>query len=66
MNKNFILTVYPQTKSDKSSDVVRVDNEAYNIMKEIQIQTGLPAKYIVSEAIKYASERLEIIEIGEK
>ena len=59
----FILKVYANNETNRG-EVIRIDNEAINAVREIQRQTGLSRKYIVSEAVKFASSRLEIIEIG--
>lgn len=59
----FILKVYANNETNRG-EVIRIDNEAINAVREIQRQTGLSRKHIVSEAVKFASSRLEIIEIG--
>lgn len=45
------------------NNVVRLTDEATELVREIQFQSGLPARHIVSEMVKFAAERVEIKEI---
>ena len=44
-------------------DRVRIDEEALRIVQELQTETGLPARKIVSEMIKQGSQFIEVKEI---
>ena len=44
------------------SEVIRVSKEAQELVKQMQIETGLPASKIVSECIKFASQHYEVLE----
>lgn len=60
MNK-MILKVH---KSEPiGSDIVRINKDAAEIIKQMQIETGLPASKIVSECIRYASQYYEVLEV---
>ena len=43
-----------------SREVIRIDGEAFEIVKQFQRQTGFSAQYIVSEMVKYAADKVEI------
>ena len=44
-------------------DRVRIDEEALKVLQELQRETGLPARRIVSELIKQGSRLIEVKEI---
>lgn len=55
-----VLTVH---KTTITRDVIRIDGEAMDIIREIQAETGLSAKYIVSQMVKFAADKVEIKEV---
>lgn len=44
-------------------DVVRISKDAREVVNQIQRETGLPASKIVSECIRFISERYEVKEV---
>ena len=44
-------------------DIVRINKEAAELVKQMQIETGLPASKIVSECIRFASQHYEVLEV---
>ena len=55
-----ILTVHRNTIT---RDVIRIDGEAMDIIRQIQAESGLSAKYIVSKMVKFAANKVEIKEV---
>lgn len=55
-----ILTVHRNTIT---RDVIRIDGEAMDIIRQIQAESGLSAKYIVSKMVKFAADKVEIKEV---
>ena len=46
-----------------SNEIVRIDSEAFDIVRQIQTETGLSARKIISEFIKQGYNFLEIKEV---
>lgn len=64
MEDKFVLKVHKiQTLGGNNRAIIRIDENAFNRVLELQRETGLSAKHIVSEMIRFASERVEIREI---
>lgn len=61
---NFILEVHKTTQAS-NRPIVRLDNEAYSMVNEVKAATGLSITHIVSEAIKFALNRVEIRTMNE-
>lgn len=59
-NKKFILEA--ERVAVITSEIIRINKEAAETIKELQIKTGLSASKIASQAILYAAENLEIKE----
>ena len=60
-NKKIILNihkVHPITV-----DRVRIDDKALSILQELQLETGLSARYLASELIKQGSQFIEVKEV---
>ena len=57
-----ILKVHKLPKADKR-EVIRIDGPAYEIVMQLQRQTGLSAQFIVSEMVKFAVDKVEIKEV---
>lgn len=55
-----VLTVHRNTIT---RDVIRIDGEAMDIIRQIQAESGLSAKYIVSKMVKFAADKVEIKEV---
>lgn len=55
-----VLTVHRNTITQ---DVIRIDGEAMDIIRQIQAESGLSAKYIVSKMVKFAADKVEIKEV---
>lgn len=55
-----ILTVH---KNTITQDVIRIDSKAMAIIRQIQAESGLSAKYIVSKMVKFAADKVEIKEM---
>lgn len=57
----FILEVHKSALI--TSNIVRINDEAAEVVKQVQRETGLPAMQIISKMILFAAERLEVKEI---
>lgn len=57
-----MLKTYKRELADVDRRVIRIDEVAANKLSEIAIQTGLSLRYIASEMIKFASDRVEVVE----
>lgn len=64
MKNKIILNVYRPEKG--ACGVVRLDEEAERLVKQLQRETGLSAKYIVSQIIIQGFDLVEIKEENEK
>ena len=62
MNKTdkLVLKVH---KPVSTSNVVKIRPDAREVLSQIQTETGLSATYIVSEMIKFAADKIEIMEV---
>lgn len=64
MSDKCVLKVYKvQKRKDRGKGVVRIDTDALEKIYAIQRQTGLSVKHIASELIRFASDRVEVMEI---
>ena len=45
------------------SNVVRLDDDAMTLIRELQAASGLSARHIVCEMVKFSAERVEIVEV---
>lgn len=45
------------------SSIVRLNDDTMKIIRELQAQSGLSARYLVCEMVKYAAERVEFKEV---
>ena len=59
--KKMVLTVHKAEPI--GSGIVRINKDAAELVKQMQIETGLPASKIVSECIKFASQHYEVLEV---
>ena len=57
----FVLEVKPQANL---SMVIKLDDEAADMIYRLQLQSGLDKKYIVSEMIKFCFPRCAIMPCG--
>ena len=62
MEEKLILKVHKLPEANKR-EVIRVNGDAYEIVMQLRRQTGLSAQHIVSEMIRYASDRIEVTEV---
>lgn len=44
-------------------EIIRIHQDAVNIINQLQVLTGLPASVIASECIRFAGQNYEIKEI---
>ncbi|MEG1407711.1 MAG: hypothetical protein RSD23_07620 [Ruthenibacterium sp.] len=61
MEEKIVLKVH--NAAPITVDRVRIDQTALAILQSIQRETGLPARYIVSELIKQGARFIEVKEI---
>ncbi len=59
--KKMVLTVHKAEPI--GSGIVRISKDAAELVKQMQIETGLPASKIVSECIKFSSQNYEVLEV---
>ena len=57
----FILEVHKAALITNS--IVRITDEAAEVVKQVQRETGLSATQIISKMILFAAERLEVKEV---
>jgi hypothetical protein len=62
MKSKIVLNVYRPEKS--VCGVVRLDEEAERLVKQLQRETGLSAKYIVSQIIIQGYDLIEVKQNG--
>lgn len=62
MKSKIVLNVYRPEKS--ACGVVRLDEEAERLVKQLQRETGLSAKYIVSQIIIQGYDLIEVKQNG--
>lgn len=46
-----------------TADHVKIDNDAKEIIRQVQKATGLPARTIVSKMIKFCGDKWEVDEV---
>lgn len=64
MSNPIILKVHRICKTnEKPSGVIRVSNEAENILRQLSTETGLSIKHIASQMILHGAELVEIVEV---
>ena len=64
MMDKLVLKVYKSSEPAKrDKGVIRITSEAYDILSQLQRQSGLTVMHIASEMIKFAGERCEIKEV---
>lgn len=61
---SIIIKTYPSDSA--KNDVVRLSPEAAEIIREYQRETGLTARYIVSEIIRQSQDITSFEKVGEQ
>ncbi len=60
-SKNMILKVHKAEPI--KGGIVRIDDEAMKIIQQMQKETGLSARKLISECVKFSSQHYEVIEV---